>query len=229
VNETRGVVATYGGSLISTLYSSTSGGHTADNEEVFASAPIAYLRGVPDAERGKSLEHVPTLEVFKRSASPRSLRANANGDFESDWSSYHRWTFSWSAAEISAVLSAWAGQPVGTVHAINVLERGPSGRVLSIEYVTDAGTFTDTKDRIRASLKYLNASNTPVNLPSTLFFVEPQVDRVTGETGFVVYGGGFGHGVGLSQTGAVGMAARNHDYREILAHYYRDVELEQRW
>jgi stage II sporulation protein D len=226
VDATAGVVGMHGGRLISALFSSTSGGHTADNEEAFTASAAPYLRGVPDAERGQALAHVPTLEVFRAHASPAALRATREGDFESDWARFHRWTFEWTMAEISQVISAYAGQPVGQVLAINVLERGPSGRVLRIEYVTEAGTFTDTRDRIRASLKYFNASGAPTNLLSTLFFVEPVLDpRTKATTGYRVYGGGFGHGVGLSQTGAVGMAQKGHTYDEILRHYYRDVEL----
>lgn len=230
VDETRGMVVTYGGNLISTLYFSTSGGHTADNEEAFNGAPAPYLRGVPDAERGNAFEHVPTLDVFMSHANPMSLRATKEGDYESDWSRYHRWSFQWTASEISSIVSASVGQPVGKVLAINTPERGPSGRVLTLEYVTEAGTFYVHKDAIRASLKYLNASNTPTNLPSTLFFVEPVTDRRTKEvTGFVAYGGGFGHGVGLSQTGAVGMAQHGHTVDEILAHYYQGIELTSRY
>ena len=44
----------------------------------------------------------------------------------------------------------------------------------------------------------------------------------------VIRGGGFGHGVGMSQTGAVGMASRGYGYERILRHYYRGIELE-RW
>ena len=226
VNATRGVALMYNGVLIDALYSSTSGGHTADSEESFATV-VPYLRGVPDAERGEALDYVPTLEVFKSHADARSLRSVKEGDFESDWASRHRWTFEWTPAEISAVLSAWKGFDVGAVHAINVLERGPSGRVLLIEYVTDAGSFTDTKDRIRSSLRFVNASGTMSNLPSTLFFIEHTVDPHTNvRDRFVAYGAGFGHGVGMGQTGAVGMAERGHGYQEILQHYYRDVTLE---
>ena len=226
VDETAGIVAMYDGKLIQALFSSTSGGFTANNEEVYNSDPIAYLRGVPDAQRGAALEHVPTLEVFMRHANPTSLRAAKEGDFEADWSRYHRWTFEWSADEISAVVSDFAGRDVGTVHAINVTERGPSGRVMRIEFVTDEGTFVDTKDRIRSSLKYINASGTMSSLLSTLFFIEPVTDRKTGEIGFVAHGGGWGHGVGLSQTGAVGMAEKGATFDEILRHYYRDITLE---
>jgi len=235
VDATRGVVATYNDALISALYSSTSGGHTADNEEAFSSAPVAYLRGIPDAERGSAFEHVPSLAVFRAHANPMSLRAAREGDFESDWARLHRWTYDWTMTEISEVISSYAGVPVGRVLAINVLERGPSGRVQKIEYVTEAGTFTSVKDQIRASLKYIGATG-PANLPSTLFFIEPILDKSSrnpnGEpelTGFRVYGGGFGHGVGLSQTGAVGMAQKGHSFDEILRHYYQGIELKTRY
>ncbi|MBR9990849.1 MAG: SpoIID/LytB domain-containing protein [Gemmatimonadetes bacterium] len=227
VEETAGIVAKYDGALIEALYSSTSGGFTADNEEVYNSAPVAYLRGVPDAQRGNAFENVPSLDVFKRHANPRSLRGYNGGDFEADWSRYHRWTFEWSADEIRGAISAWRGIDVGTVHEINVLDRGPSGRVIHIEYVTDAGTFTSTKDAIRSSLRFVNASGGYSSMLSTLFYIEPVIDRKSkAVTGYVAWGGGWGHGVGLSQTGAVGMAEKKATYEEILKHYYRDITLD---
>lgn len=230
VDETAGLVATYGGKPIDALYSSTSGGHTADNEESFASAAVPYLRGVPDAERGDAFDHVPSLSVFMAHANPISLRAQKEGDAESDWSRYHRWTFEWTLPELSAVLSASAGQPIGTVSAINVLSRGPSGRVLSIAFVTDAGTFTVEKGAIRTFLKYLDAAGKQTALPSTLFYVEPIVDRLSkAVTGYRVFGGGFGHGVGLSQTGAVGLAQQGQDFAQILAHYYQGIDLTRQY
>ena len=42
---------------------------------------------------------------------------------------------------------------------------------------------------------------------------------------FVLAGGGWGHGVGMSQWGALGQAKAGRDYRAILAHYYRGTEL----
>ena len=169
---------------------------------------------------------MPTLAVFKRNANPRSLRGYKAGDYEADWSRYHRWSFEWTAAEISAAISDWRGIEVGTVHEINVLERGPSGRVLHIEYVTDAGAFEERKDRIRSSLRFINESGGFSSMLSTLFHIEPVVDRRTGETGFAIWGGGWGHGVGMSQTGAVGMADKRATYDEILKHYYQGIALE---
>ncbi|MGI9140080.1 MAG: SpoIID/LytB domain-containing protein [Gemmatimonadaceae bacterium] len=226
VDATAGEVVTYGGALISALFSSTSGGHTANNEEAFAGGALSYLRGVPDAERGKALEHVPSLEVFRSRANATSLRGLKEGDFESNWARYHRWTFEWTNAEISSVISTFAQKQVGRVLEINVVERGPSGRAILVEYVTDGGTFTSVRDGTRAALKYISANGSPANLLSTLFFVEPVIDRRSKEvSGFRVYGAGFGHGVGLAQTGAVGMAEKGHLYHEILKHYYHGVQI----
>jgi len=226
VDATAGVVATHEGRLISTLYHSTSGGHTADNEEAFNGAPAAYLRGVPDSPGGRLLERLPSLELFRASPTSTSLREVKDSDSEFAWSRFHRWTFEWTMQEMTAVISAFAGQPVGAVTAINVLQRGPSGRVLEIEYVTEAGTFTSRKDQIRASLKFINASGVPTNLLSTLFFIEPLHAPGTNTlVGYRAYGGGFGHGVGMSQTGAVAMAARGITHDQILRYYYRGIAL----
>ncbi|MDF2626436.1 MAG: SpoIID/LytB domain protein [Symbiobacteriaceae bacterium] len=228
VDGTRGMVLKYDGKYVDAVFFSTSGGFTANNEEVWNSAPVAYLRGIPDAQRGNALEHVPSLEVFKRHANPTSLRNAAEGDFESDWSKYHRWTVEWTQAELQAILGAWFNTELGTIHALNIPDRGPSGRALTLEVVADAGTFYVYKDTIRSALKYVLADGSYTSLRSTLVYLEPVVDPKTKEiTGFVGYGGGWGHGVGLSQTGAVGMAEKKATYQEILAHFYQGSILEQ--
>lgn len=229
VDGTRGIVATYEGKLITAVFNSTSGGFSANNEDVWSSDPVPYLRGVPDAQRGKAFEHVPSLEVFKNHSNSKSLRAAKEGDFEADWSKYHRWNFEWTAEEISDVLSTSYNIEVGKVYEINVNERSSSGRVLEIEFVTENGTFYEYKDRIRTTLKYINASGNQASLLSTLFHIEPVKDQNKEIVGFKVYGGGWGHGVGLSQTGAVGMAEKGATFEEILKHYYQGIDLEDRY
>lgn len=226
VDATAGVVATFNGTFAQTLYSSTSGGFTANNEDVYNSAPIAYLRGKPDAERGEAMQRVPSLDVFKRAGNPTNLRAAGNGDFESDWSRYHRWVVEWTRAEMAQVLSASFGRTVTTVHEVRVTDRADHGRVREIEFVTDAGVLSATKDVIRSRLRYITASGDHASLRSTLFYIEPVVNASTkAVTGWIAYGGGWGHGVGMSQTGAVGMAERGRSYQEILGHYYAGIDL----
>jgi stage II sporulation protein D len=52
-----------------------------------------------------------------------------------------------------------------------------------------------------------------------------QAEAAAGEALFVLSGRGYGHGVGMSQYGAYGMANAGHSYKEILAHYYAGTEL----
>lgn len=240
VEETRGVVATHNGGLIEALYSSTSGGFTANSEDVFLNA-LPYLRGVPDHERGNALEHVPSLEVFRRHANPTSLRNHANGDYEADWSAFHRWYVDWTAEEMRQVvgrLQLPAGTTFidpGVVYEVNVTERSNSGHVREMKFVTEKrGTLTARKDLVRSALRYVTYGATGAmtlnSLRSTMVFVRPVVDPKTKAlVGFEAWGGGWGHGVGMNQTGAVGMAEKGKTFGQILAHYYQNVVLEQRW
>ena len=62
-----------------------------------------------------------------------------------------------------------------------------------------------------------------LDVPDTWFHVE-RVDRPDAH-GWVFRGRGWGHGVGMSQAGAFGMAVRGSSYREILEHYYTGIRL----
>jgi SpoIID/LytB domain protein len=123
----------------------------------------------------------------------------------------------------------------GVIHSITITKRAEQGRALEIEFVTEKrGTLRATKDAIRSALRYVtyNSSGAMVlnSLRSTLVYLEPEIDPKTKEViGWEAWGGGWGHGTGMSQTGAVGMAEKKHSYEEILRHYYQNVVLEKRW
>lgn len=232
VETTRGIVATYEGKLITAVFHSTSGGFTANNEDVWNSEAAPYLRATHVGQKGNSLKYVPALDVYKfdEEEQTESLRESKKGDFEAGKSKYYRWNFEWTAEEISDILSTYYNKEVGKVLAINVTERSSSGRVAKIEFVTENGTFYEYKDRIRWALQYINASGNPAVLLSTLFIIEPVKDEVTGEvTGFKTNGGGWGHGVGMSQVGAVGMAEAGYTYDVILKHFYQGIALETKY
>ncbi|MCZ8537355.1 SpoIID/LytB domain-containing protein [Paenisporosarcina quisquiliarum] len=232
VDGTRGIVATYEGKLITAVFHSTSGGFTANNEDVWNSEATPYLRATQVGQKGNTLKYVPALDVYKfdEEEQTESLRDVKTGDFEAGKSKYYRWNFEWTAEEISDILSTYYNQEVGKVLEINVTERSSSGRAAKIEFVTENGTFYEYKDRIRWALQYINASGNPAVLLSTLFIIEPVKDEVTGEvTGFKTNGGGWGHGVGMSQVGAVGMAEAGFTYDVILKHFYKGIDLETKY
>ena len=225
VDATRGMVLTHAGAMVIARYSSTSGGHTADNEESFAEGPVAYLRGLPDMPPSAGTDYVATLGAFKASPFITDLR-QPPATFNLERPRYHRWTFEWTAAELTSIISTFAGRNVGSVRAINVLERARSGRIVSLAYVTDSGSFPAARGGIRSSLRYINSAGALVNLPSTLFFVEPVTQPGSSvPTAIRVYGGGFGHGVGMAQVGAVLMARAGRVHADILGHYYQGTEL----
>lgn len=230
VNGTKGIVATYDGRLITAVFHSTSGGFTANNEDVWNSEATPYLRATHVAQKGNSLKYVPALDVYKKTGNSESLRKVKKGDFEAGWSKYYRWNFEWTAEEISRVVSSYFNTDVGVVQEINVTERSSSGRAAVIEFVTENGTFYEYKDRIRWALQYIDANGKPAVLLSTLFIIEPVHNSATNEvSGFKVEGGGWGHGVGMSQVGAVGMAEAGYDFTVILKHFYKGIELETRY
>lgn len=106
-----------------------------------------------------------------------------------------------------------AGLDVGEVTGLTVLERRPSLRVASIAVEHSRGTTTLKGAEFRRMLGY-------DVLKSTLFVPVPGAD------GTVRFEGrGWGHGVGLSQFGAKGMAERGYTYQQILQHYYPGTAL----
>jgi stage II sporulation protein D len=218
INATAGIVATSNGTLISALFYATSGGKTANVEDVFStSAP--YLTTVWDAPAGQELPSVSALLTDLRTPT----WTGAYGGFHS----YHRWNYSWTMAQMSCVVSDFANKNVGNVTAINVLARSStSGRVTQIQFVTDGGTFTETGTAIRSAMPYINGSGVPTLLPSTLFVIERVTNSSGALTGYRAYGGGNGHGAGLAQTGAVGMARAGATYQQILQKYYTGITLQ---
>ncbi|MEM9554789.1 MAG: SpoIID/LytB domain-containing protein [Acidobacteriota bacterium] len=96
-----------------------------------------------------------------------------------------------------------------------ILERGVSGRVGRLALHGTGGR--------RLTVEGL-AIRWTLDLPDTLFWAERRAGR-GGEPGWFFRGRGWGHGVGMSQAGAFGMARRGAAYRDILEHYYTGVEL----
>src|SRR5262249_33407013 len=121
----------------------------------------------------------------------------------------YRWTVRRTAAEMDE-LTASLG--VGSVRAVEVLERGISGRAKTLKVTGERG------DRpVRGELRIRQLFG---GLSSAMFVVDVEKTGAR-PSAFVFSGGGFGHGVGMCQTGAIGMAEAGFKYTDILRHYYR--------
>jgi stage II sporulation protein D len=131
-------------------------------------------------------------------------------DRTSHWTSWQRFKTDRELAGL--VKQRYPGFPFAS---FEVVSRGVSGRVGSLRLLGSDGS-----SEIVEGL----AVRWTLDLPDTLFTAKRLVPA-RGEPGWLFSGRGWGHGVGLCQVGAYGMAVRGHDYRDILAHYYTGTRL----
>ena len=202
VEQTRGIVLLReGGGLVDIRYSASCGGHTEHNEAIWGGEPDPSLRGhADDARGGMSRVTDDNLHAFLDGGGEAwcSKGKHGKGRF--------RWTERLRADELSARL-ALDFPEVGRVRTLTPKQRGVSGRIGVLAITGDKGTIEVTGDlKIRRLLG---------GLKSTLFHVEREGDV------FVFHGAGFGHGVGMCQMGAIGMATAGTSRDKILGHYYR--------
>jgi SpoIID/LytB domain protein len=104
-----------------------------------------------------------------------------------------------------------------TIVAMEVTKRSPSGRILVLTVQTDKGQIDLYKSEARS------AFGPP---RSTLFYVEPMFDEKQQLKGYAFIGGGFGHGVGLSQFGSYNLARLGWSAEKILAFYYPGTRIQ---
>jgi SpoIID/LytB domain protein len=195
--------------LVDGVYSAMCGGHGEDNDKVWGNAPNPSLRGQPDVPAGDALGWARALgdEARLRTflAEPSSAYCRRPAAASRD---RFRWERRFTDAELDAMV---ADLRVGRVRALEIPGRGVSGRARTLRIRGDAGTAEVQGElRIRRLLR---------NLPSAMFVV----DRAPGA--WHLHGGGWGHGAGMCQWGAVGRAESGQRYDDILRAYFSGAEV----
>ncbi len=234
VKETEGVVVLYNWELILAQYSSTAGGYTESfsnvfsdpNTKEFPSKGKPYLIAQPDLISQTPLnKEEDAKEYYKSKPDSYDIR-----------SPYYRWEREWTADELKQALlttmpaqSATGfvkpafrkGDTLDDITEINVLKRGESGKIIELEIVTPSQTYKVSKELVIRRL-FINKGKA---LPSANAVFEITQDESNNQI-FKVYGGGFGHGAGMSQYGAGFMGSELHKpYDNILQHYYTGITL----
>lgn len=242
VYETENIAAMYDGEPVLALYSSTAGGYTENYENAFSTdmangtrlfpgAPKPYLKGVPDD--GKTPALYTEAEARKFYTSVPKTFDNA--------SPYFRWTKEWEKSELEKILkktlkaqsSTGFVQPVlknekdfGSLKSIKVSRRGVSGKAMCVDIVTDKGKFFVQKElQIRRVFQKDNISLPSANVIFDMETIEPADKNSKPITKIIARGGGFGHGVGMSQFGAGEMAKQGYSYEEIIQHYFKNTAI----
>lgn len=226
VNETYGKLLLYQGTVLEAYYFSTSCGYTTDGTVWGADlSSVPYLKSVSVAPTSSDVDltsNVNFSDFIKNKSYP---------SYESGFALY-RWNTSITSRQLEQKVT-----DIGTITKMTMKERGLGGigKVLEIEGTEGTKTIIG-QGQIRSTLgnpelvinkndgKTMTGSDT---IPSAFIAIErsePDADHVTT---FTIYGGGFGHGVGMSQNGAQGMAKTGMNYKEILTAFYDGAEVKE--
>jgi len=196
--ETRGMAVMHSDTLALCYYFSTCGGRTASKHEVWGGDSIPYLVSRPDTD--------------------------GLGEPWCQASKYMAWTQEWTRPQLAAVLkrnlhSAGVAEfPAFTgIQSVAISQRATCGRARILNIATERGAILVKGDKTRWALRPPGGDDKI--LPSAWFTLKTEGNKITAQ------GKGFGHGVGLCQSGAMGRARSNQNFVEIIRAYYQGVDV----
>ena len=129
-------------------------------------------------------------------------------------SPFTSWTTTLSASAVRSRLSRYV-RGLGNLIDVNVVQKGYSRRATDLEIITTNGTFHLKGGKIRSALR----------LNEQLFVINKRYGANNTVASYTFTGRGWGHGVGMCQYGAYGLAKMGVKYDAILKHYYTGIEL----
>lgn len=232
VDDTRGMVVTYNGKLAETVFFSSSGGKTEAAVNVWGT-DFPYLQSVEDKyESGKSYMYrwnmtytvdeisqklkiygvgtVTGMEITKYSSAGRPIEIIVRGTLKPEGIIIAK-------DRCRTFLSLYSQWYSFTTNAdINVLVNNGTvnTQISNVTVVTANGTTKLSNSSQTVTIVGADGQSTTVSASPTKYYFT---------------GKGWGHGVGLSQEGAKGMANAGYTFDQILAHYYTGTKVEQKY
>ena len=173
-------------------------------EQPYAVSSVALVGGEPVIYHLAPNGQIDFLEV----------RPSGNGAAADRMSPFANWTKGMSPGQVQARL-ARAARGIGSIVDLRVVSRGSSHRVTDLEVVGTNGTAHVRGGRIRSAL----------GLREQLFIIDREYDESGRVSEFIFVGRGWGHGVGMCQVGAYGLAKQGFSSEQILKAYYSGIEL----
>ncbi|MDD3222287.1 MAG: SpoIID/LytB domain-containing protein [Lachnospiraceae bacterium] len=228
---TRGQVLKNPEGLTSSYFFSTSCGHTSDPEDVW------YCQGEEKDSKSVSVflsDDSVSIELSKEEDFRKFInREDGYTYFEEDLP-WFRWQTFLPASEIIQNVWNTCQVDIGTLERIEVAGRAESGLLKSIKVTgSDNQCNVYGEYQIRQVLSPKNAELIPQSgetvtgwalLPSAYCYLDAVIENNQCE-GYLIHGGGYGHGSGMSQNGAMKMAEMGKEYKEILKYFFPDSEV----
>lgn len=208
IRQTRGHVLMLSSSRIAdTPYSAVCGGHTEHNENVWYAPPNPSLRGKADLPYSLN-RPIQQSNIRQWLSNPPPAYCQTRKTRRK-----FRWIRRYSSTQLNRMVHKH--YPIGPILGLKAIKRGVSGRIHAL--------------RIRSARKQivvhgeLHIRKILGGLFSSMFTI--QTKGRPNPTQWLFFGGGWGHGVGLCQYGAIGRAHAKQNFRSILNHYFTKTKL----
>jgi SpoIID/LytB domain protein len=215
VDGTRKRVAMFNGRVAHVIYSSNCGGHTQNSTDLTGWGNLEYWKGVPDTPEAQAKPpRSPWLLRRYLTSMPQAYCKPSSYVHPS----HYRWTrvISWRELEERA---ARRFKGLGKLKHVRPLRRAASGNVNTFLVQGSKKTVKVTSEMSIRGLLGVGS------VRSTLFFFEVEYNEKGAPEQLVFHGGGWGHAVGLCQSGAMGRAEAGQGYDEIVKSYFTGVSL----
>ncbi len=229
IEATRGMFLVYDGAICDARFSKACGGISEEFENAWEEKHIPYLEYISDS----ASQYTPILnekdaedwilshpDAYCNTTDGKVLR-QILPSFDQETTNFFRWVLEYDREELEEIIRSKSGIDFGTLHDIVPLQRGPSGRIVRLKIEGSKETIVVGKElEIR---RWLSKSH----LYSSAFIVMTERNENGTPNHFLLYGAGWGHGVGFCQIGAAVMAAKGFHAEEIVKHYFRNAQLQK--
>lgn len=199
--------------ILDAVYAANCGGHSEASHYVWTTQPNPILKGVWDHANPPALDLTEEEQVGVFIRNPPACHCN-NPSVEGG--NRFRWNKTITGADWKKVQDAIG---VGRLKSVSDIARGLSGRIYRLTFNGESGSKTVMKE--------LNIRRLFGGLMSSCFIANWKKDAAGFVTGVELLGAGFGHGVGMCQTGAQSLAKQGWSFQRILSHYFPGSNLKK--
>jgi len=239
MDNTAGKVLMYNNEICDARYSKSCGGMTESFENVWNESPHKYLNNHPDIQPHTKSKMLP-IDIEQNAekwitSSPQSFcsfKTVPEKDIPTylgkvdKHKSYYRWDITYSQHDISTLLSNKLNILAKVILDIVPLKRGGSSRIILLEIKYLDNNDKMIKVRVKSEYEIRRILHHNFLFSSAIIIKKRNLKNGIPEA-FDIFGAGWGHGVGLCQIGALGMALKNYSSEDILNHYYPGTKIEQ--
>ncbi len=221
--------------ICDTRYSKSCGGISENNENVWNESSKPYLKAIfdgssktiPDLSNNQKLQNwiknPPNCYCGYKYINEKNLKKYI-GKVDKK-GAYFRWSVRFTQDELTRVVNQKCNTSFEAVTSLNPLKRGVSGRITKLEI---SGIENEKSRNVHLNSEYeIRDALHPEFLYSSAFIIILDSDENQIIKSITLKGAGWGHGVGLCQIGALGMALSNKTSAEILSHYFPSTKIKK--